>query len=126
MTDATSRQALTVDSETEDRVGRILRNFVAGAFVESGRTWDKIGPVGNAVIARVYEVDAGLVDRAVSAARAEETPSTARRRTRRCRSLTVGQMPRSLRGERVGFALLEGRGLNRGRSVPRRSGTRGA
>ena len=49
---------------------RILRNFVAGEFVESGRTWDKIGPVDGAVIARVHEADAGLVDRAVAAARA--------------------------------------------------------
>ena len=47
-------------------MGRILRNFVAGEFVASGPTWDKIGPVDGAVIARVHEADAGLVDRAVS------------------------------------------------------------
>jgi aminomuconate-semialdehyde/2-hydroxymuconate-6-semialdehyde dehydrogenase len=46
-----------------------IRNFVDGAFTETGATWDKIGPVDGRVVARVYEADAPVVDRAVLAAR---------------------------------------------------------
>jgi hypothetical protein len=47
-------------------MGRILRNFVAGEYVASGRTWDKIGPVDGAVIVWAHGTDDGLADRAAS------------------------------------------------------------
>jgi aminomuconate-semialdehyde/2-hydroxymuconate-6-semialdehyde dehydrogenase len=49
---------------------RQICNFVDGAFVEpDGRCWDKVSPVDGSVTANVHEADAGLVDRAVRAAR---------------------------------------------------------
>ncbi len=49
---------------------RIVRNFVAGEFVEAdGTLWDKINPVDGSIGARVHEADRELVDRAVRAAR---------------------------------------------------------
>ncbi|TAM83784.1 MAG: 2-hydroxymuconic semialdehyde dehydrogenase [Jatrophihabitans sp.] len=47
-----------------------VRNFVDGAFVETGQTWNKINPVDGSVLSAVHEADAALVDRAVRAARA--------------------------------------------------------
>lgn len=45
------------------------RNYVDGEFVATGRTFDNVSPLNGEVIARVYEADAALVDRAVRAAR---------------------------------------------------------
>ena len=45
------------------------RNYVDGAFVASGRTFDNVSPLTGRVLARVHEADAALVDRAVRAAR---------------------------------------------------------
>ncbi len=46
-----------------------LRNVVAGEYVGSGELFDKVDPVTGSVAARVHAADAGLVDRAVRAAR---------------------------------------------------------
>jgi aminomuconate-semialdehyde/2-hydroxymuconate-6-semialdehyde dehydrogenase len=46
-----------------------LRNVIAGEYVESGALFDKISPVDGSLLARVHAADAGLVDRAVRAAR---------------------------------------------------------
>jgi aminomuconate-semialdehyde/2-hydroxymuconate-6-semialdehyde dehydrogenase len=46
-----------------------IGNYIDGAFAETGACWDKISPVDGSVVARVHEADAGLVDRAVTAAR---------------------------------------------------------
>jgi len=45
-----------------------IANFVAGDFVGTDRTWDKISPVDGSVNGRVHEADRALVDRAVRAA----------------------------------------------------------
>ena len=51
--------------------GGLIRNFVGGSFVEpDSACFDKISPVDGSLVARVHEADAGLVDRAVLAARA--------------------------------------------------------
>lgn len=47
----------------------VVRNYVAGAFVETGSTFDNINPVTGEVAARVSLADKGLVDQAVAAAR---------------------------------------------------------
>ena len=46
-----------------------LRNYVDGQFVETDKTFDNISPLHGGVLAKVYEADAALVDKAVKAAR---------------------------------------------------------
>ena len=46
-----------------------LRNYVDGAFVETGKCFDNVSPIDGRVLAPVHEADAALVDRAVRAAR---------------------------------------------------------
>jgi aminomuconate-semialdehyde/2-hydroxymuconate-6-semialdehyde dehydrogenase len=46
-----------------------LRNVIGGEYVESGAVFDKISPVDGSLVARVHSADAGLVNRAVRAAR---------------------------------------------------------
>ncbi len=48
---------------------RIIRNVIGGEFVDGQRCYDKIDPVDGTVAAQVHEADAGVVDRAVAAAR---------------------------------------------------------
>ena len=48
---------------------RIIRNVIGGEFVDGQRCYDKIDPVDGTVAAQVHEADAGVVDRAVLAAR---------------------------------------------------------
>ncbi|MDM0033771.1 2-hydroxymuconic semialdehyde dehydrogenase [Variovorax sp. J22P271] len=46
-----------------------LRNYVDGAFVATGRTFDNLSPLTGRLLAKVHEADPALVDRAVQAAR---------------------------------------------------------
>jgi len=46
-----------------------LRNFIAGAFIDSGRPFDIVNPVDGTVHAHACEADQEIVDRAVAAAR---------------------------------------------------------
>lgn len=46
-----------------------IRNYVDGAFVETGKTFPNICPINGRVLAMVHEADAALVDHAVRAAR---------------------------------------------------------
>ncbi|MBP0624455.1 2-hydroxymuconic semialdehyde dehydrogenase [Cupriavidus consociatus] len=48
----------------------LFRNYVDGRFEEAARIFPNISPVDGTVIGQVCEADAGLVDRAVGAARA--------------------------------------------------------
>ena len=48
----------------------LLKNYVAGAFIDGGAPFDNINPVDGSLVNRVAEADAGIVDRAVTAARA--------------------------------------------------------
>ena len=48
---------------------RELRNFVGGAFVASGSTFENVTPVDGTLISLVHEADKAIVDRAVDAAR---------------------------------------------------------
>ena len=56
------------DAGTASR--KIIRHFIGGEFVESGKTFDKRSPVDGKLIARVCEAGRAEVDRAVTAARA--------------------------------------------------------
>lgn len=49
--------------------GGLLRNYVAGEFVGSERTFANVSPVDGSTINEVCEADSALVDRAVAAAR---------------------------------------------------------
>src|SRR3981081_3312027 len=49
--------------------GRQLPCLVGGEFVRQGRTFENVNPVNGRVLGTVTEADAGLVDRAVQAAR---------------------------------------------------------
>ena len=44
-------------------------NYVGGRFVQGAAGFDDVNPVNGAVIARVHEADADLVDQAVKSAR---------------------------------------------------------
>jgi len=48
---------------------RQILNYVGGRFVQGDAGFDDVNPVNGAVIARVHEADAGLVDQAVKSAR---------------------------------------------------------
>jgi aminomuconate-semialdehyde/2-hydroxymuconate-6-semialdehyde dehydrogenase len=50
-------------------LGSELRNYVDGEFVATGHLFDNVSPLTGRCLARVHEADAGLVDRAVRAAR---------------------------------------------------------
>ncbi|ROO86029.1 aminomuconate-semialdehyde/2-hydroxymuconate-6-semialdehyde dehydrogenase [Actinocorallia herbida] len=64
---------------------REYRNYVDGEFVAGVRTFPDVDPVDGTVVARVHEADAGLVDRAVTAARRALTgPWAALTVRRRC------------------------------------------
>ena len=47
----------------------VLRNYVDGQFVETGKRFDNVSPLDGEVLCQVDEADAALVDRAVQAAR---------------------------------------------------------
>lgn len=47
-----------------------LKNFVNGAFIETGKIFDVINPINGVVHAQAHEADQALVDQAVKAARA--------------------------------------------------------
>ncbi|WP_028921460.1 2-hydroxymuconic semialdehyde dehydrogenase [Pseudonocardia acaciae] len=48
---------------------KTLRNYVGGAFLPPGNTFDKISPVDGSLVAQVAEADRNTVDQAVAAAR---------------------------------------------------------
>ncbi len=47
-----------------------FRNFIGGAFVESGRCFDDVNPASGALIGKVHEADTAMIDEAVAAGRA--------------------------------------------------------
>lgn len=51
------------------RLGDELRNYVDGEFIATGRLFDNVSPLTGRRLAGVHEADAGLVNRAVHAAR---------------------------------------------------------
>jgi aminomuconate-semialdehyde/2-hydroxymuconate-6-semialdehyde dehydrogenase len=53
---------------------RIIRNVIDGDLVDGPGCFDKIDPVSGAVVAQVHEADAGVVERAVRAARHALSP----------------------------------------------------
>jgi aminomuconate-semialdehyde/2-hydroxymuconate-6-semialdehyde dehydrogenase len=58
----------------DDDLMRTVRNVIDGDLVDGPGCFDKIDPVTGAVVAQVHEADAGVVDRAVRAARHALSP----------------------------------------------------
>ena len=104
---------------------RQILNYVGGRFVQGDAGFDDVNPVNGAVIARVHEADAGLVDQAVKSARSAlsgpygRSAATERvRMLRKAADVVERRSVRTLAGAKIKIRVRDGEvRLNRSATV---------